>query len=60
MIALDRLSARVSDEHGNLYLIEMMFAALQEKVPDLLSQNSAQNKAIHNGSADLFTASSGT
>lgn len=58
--ALDRLSARVSDEHGNLYLIEMMFAALQEKVPDLLSQNSAQNEAIHNGSADPFTASSGT
>jgi hypothetical protein len=52
--ALDRLSAKVSDEHGNLYLIEMMFAALQDKAPDLFNQHSAQNQATYDGKADLL------
>jgi hypothetical protein len=58
--ALDRLSAEVSDERGNLYLINVLFAALQDKAPDLFSQPSAQNQATHNGSANLFTPTSST
>lgn len=58
--ALDRLSSEVSDESGNLYLINVMFAALQDKAPELFSQHSTQNQATHNGNADLFTATLGT
>jgi hypothetical protein len=58
--ALDRLSAEVSDEHGNLYLINVLFAALQDKAPDLFNQHSPQNQATHNGNANLLTTISGT
>lgn len=58
--ALDKLSAEVPDERGNLYLFNVLFAALQDKAPDLFSHYSPPNQATHNGNANLLTATSGT